>query len=135
MLKKKNIMGIGFTDVDFEIILEYVIKKLREDNKKFYIVTPNPEIIILSKKDPGYKNVLNQAEIALPDGVGIVFAGQILGQRLKRRITGVDFMEMLCERLSKQPITVGFLGGARHIADDTSECLVAKYPDLQVSFV
>ena len=135
MLKKKNIMGIGFTDVDFEIILEYVIKKLREDNKKFYIVTPNPEIIILSKKDLGYKNVLNQAEIALPDGVGILFAGQILGQRLKRRITGVDFMEMLCERLSKQPITVGFLGGTRHIADDASECLVAKYPDLQVSFV
>ena len=134
-LIKKKILGIEFTDSDLNSILEYIDEKLQKNEKKFYIVTPNPEILIISRKDPDCKNVLNHAEIALPDGVGVLFAGRILGERLKERITGVDFMEMLSERLSKRPITVGFLGGRDSVADETAECLRRKYPGLKVSFV
>ena len=134
-LIKKKILGIEFTDSDLNSILEYIVEKLQKNEKIFYIVTPNPEILIISRKDPDYKNVLNHAEIALPDGVGVLFAGRILGERLKERITGVDFMEMLSERLSKRPITVGFLGGRDGVADETAECLKGRYPDLRVEFV
>ena len=38
------------------------------------ITTPNPEHIMLARKDRKLKNVLNQAEISLPDGVGLAAA-------------------------------------------------------------
>ncbi len=135
MLTKKKILQIDFTEDDLQSILEYIVEKLQKNTKKFYIVTPNPELLMIANKDRDYKNILNQAEIALPDGIGVLFAGQILGKPLHGRITGVDFMEFLCERLSKRPITVGFLGGSGDVADMTAECLRQKYPGLSVSFI
>ena len=71
----------------------------------------------------------------MPDGSGIILASKVLGKPIKRRITGVDFMENLCNEVSKRPITVGFLGGGPNVADKTAECLQNKYPGLKVGLV
>ena len=97
MLNKKYILGVGITDVSFNTILEYLVEKLKKEGKKLYLVTPNPELLMIARRDEGYKKVLNNAEIALPDGIGVVIAGKILGRPLKARATGVDFVYNLCK--------------------------------------
>lgn len=134
MLEKKNILGVGITNATLEEILEYIIRGLEKNTKKYYIVTPNPEILTLANNDFEYKNILNKAKIALADGVGVIMAGKILGRPLKARVTGVDLLENLCSRVAEKPITVGFLGGKDKIAGKTAECLVSKYPGLKVAF-
>ncbi|OGH56868.1 MAG: hypothetical protein A2186_00590 [Candidatus Levybacteria bacterium RIFOXYA1_FULL_41_10] len=134
MLNKKYILGVGITDVSFNTILEYLVEKLKKEGKKLYLVTPNPELLMIARRDEGYKKVLNNAEIALPDGIGVVIAGKILGRPLKARATGVDFVYNLCNTIAKQPITVGFLGGSPNVAEKASECLTKKYPGLKVAF-
>lgn len=131
MLVKKNVLGIGITDATEKEILEYILDHLE---KKIFIVTPNPELIILARKNPEYKTILNHAQIALCDGVGLFAAAKFLGKRLKQKISGVDFMEDLCREVSKKPITVGFLGGGGDVAEKTAECLQKKYPGLKVVF-
>ena len=81
-----------------------------------------------------FKAILNQAQIALCDGVGLWLAGRILGKHFTERITGVDFMQNLCKKVAKKPITVGFLGGRPGVAELTAKCLKAKYPGLNVVF-
>lgn len=141
MLNKKNLLGIDVTDATLEEVLEYTLKILRKKpclpagkEKKCYFVTPNPEIIVFANKHQDFKNILNNAEIALADGVGVVIGSRLLEKELKSRITGVDFMERLCEKVSKKPITVGFLGGGPKIAEKTADCLKRKYPGLKVVF-
>ena len=58
-----------------------------------------------------------------------------MGNPLKERIAGVDFMEELCKRAVDYPITVGFLGGRLGVAEKTAECLKSSYPWLNVVFV
>ncbi|KKR88260.1 MAG: Teichoic acid biosynthesis protein [Candidatus Wolfebacteria bacterium GW2011_GWB1_41_12] len=134
MLSKKIILGVGVIDVSFNTILEYLVKKLKNEGKKFYLVTPNPELLMIARRDESYKKVLNNAELALPDGIGVVIAGKILGKPLKARITGVDFVYNFCNAIAKQPITVGFLGGGPNVAEKASKCLIKKYPGLKVGF-
>lgn len=135
MLAKKNILGVGITNASKHEVLEYIIEKLQQKDKKFYVVTPNPEILVFVNKNNDFKNILNNAELALNDGVGVSLASRVLGRPLKDRFTGVDFMEMLCKGVSEKPITVGFLGGGPKIAERTAECLVSKYPKLKIAFV
>ncbi len=134
MKNKVFLLGVGFSSIKINEVLEFIIKGLAKDGKKYYVVTPNPEILTIASSNPNYKSVLNNAELALPDGVGVMLAAKLLGKPLKEVIHGVDLMESLCNEVSKQPITVGFLGAGTGIAEKTSECLRKKYPELKVVF-
>lgn len=135
MFEKKNILGINITDAKDADILEYIVGNLEKWGKKWQIVTVNPEILMQSVKDSAYKKVINDAELALPDGIGIVIAGELLGKPLKGRVVGVDLLENLCKEIEGKPITVGFLGGKSGVAEKTAECLLLRHPNLRIAFV
>ncbi len=134
-LNKEKILGVGITTTKRDDILQYILKGLEKKGDKLFIVTPNPEILVMASRYPWYKDLLNQAQISLADGVGVLWASRILGKGVKMRLTGVDFMEFVCSQLSKRPMTVGFLGGREKVAEKTADCLKKKYPGLQVAFV
>lgn len=134
MFSKKIILGIGLTDEKSKDILEYVEKIVVEKKKKYFFVTPNPEILVIAHSNARYKKVINSSDLALIDGIGIKIAGMLLGTPLKNRITGADFVETVCSYVAKKPITVGFLGGGPRVAEKVAECLCGKFPGLKVSF-
>jgi N-acetylglucosaminyldiphosphoundecaprenol N-acetyl-beta-D-mannosaminyltransferase len=134
MFSKKSLLGVNITVGKKKEILEYIIRGLVELSEKYYVVTPNPEILVIAKKNLYYKKILNGAKLALPDGIGVIIAGKFMGLGLKKRITGVDLMESLCKEVAEKPITVGFLGAGPGIAHSTAECLAKKYPKLKVVF-
>jgi N-acetylglucosaminyldiphosphoundecaprenol N-acetyl-beta-D-mannosaminyltransferase len=134
-MNKKNILGVGVTDASKDEILEYIVKNLENFKKKLFVVTPNPEFLVLASKNKTFRDVLNRADLALIDGVGIMIAGKMLGRPLRERFSGVDLVKSLCERVAEKPITVGFLGGRDGVAELTAECLQKKYPKLKIAFV
>ncbi len=134
MFSKKYLLGIGFTDESLLDVLEYIYKSIKKKEKKYYIVTPNPELLLISNKNPDYKAILNNADLALVDGVGIIIAGKILGIPLKHKISGVDFVKSVCRYVAEKPITVGFLGAGPGVAEQAAECLKKDYPGLKVGF-
>ena len=135
MFEKKKLLGVGITIATKEEVLKYITTGLVKSTKKYYAVTPNPEILVMAHNSLSYKNCLNGAELALPDGIGVVLASRLLRIGLKGRITGVDLVENLCKRVAEKPITVGFLGAGPGVAEKTAECLRKKYPGLKVGFV
>ena len=129
------LLGVGFSDASMKEVLEFIVTGLQNQSEKYYIVTPNPELLVIASKDDNYRKVLNSAKLALPDGIGVIVAGKIMGKPLKERIHGVDLVKSLCKEVSKQPITVGFLGAGPNIAELTAECLRKNYPGLKVGLV
>src|ERR1035437_6261254 len=134
MKNKIFLLGVGFNNLRIHDVLELMIKGLEKSEEKYYIVTPNPEILVLANNDPVYKKVINNAKLALPDGIGVMMASRLLSKPLRWRIHGVDLMESICREVSKRPITVGFLGGGANVAESAAECLRVKYPGLKVNF-
>lgn len=133
--EKIFLLGVGFTNASERQILEFIYTGLQKNTKKYYIVTPNPELLVIASRDKEYKSILNNAKIALNDGVGVSIATRFMGKSLKQRITGVDFTESLCGYISDKPVTVSFLGGGPRVAEKTAECLRKKYTGLKVSWI
>jgi N-acetylglucosaminyldiphosphoundecaprenol N-acetyl-beta-D-mannosaminyltransferase len=108
-------------------------------NKIFTIVTPNPEQIVYAREDRHFKELLNQADISIPDGVGVVWASKLLsssrftnrGLRVPAVIPGVDFMDDLVSLAIKQRVGVALIGGRDGLALSAFECLHTKYPDIK----
>jgi N-acetylglucosaminyldiphosphoundecaprenol N-acetyl-beta-D-mannosaminyltransferase len=135
MLKKIQILNVGITNETTEKILEYIFSSIRKGEEKQYIVTPNPEMLVYASKHSSFKEILNRATIALPDGVGVFIAAGLLGHKLQERIPGVDFMEELCRKATEKPVSIGFLGGKRGVARRAADCLARRYPGLKVRWV
>lgn len=135
MLNKNFLIGVGVSREFNDEVLELIIRGLEKKQQKYYIVTLNPELLVIANNNPSYKNVLNNAKIASVDGVGVLIAAKFLGLKVGNRLTGVDMVENLCSQVSKKPITVGFLGGRAGVAESVAECLQKKYPGLNVVLV
>ncbi|HEX7042284.1 MAG TPA: WecB/TagA/CpsF family glycosyltransferase [Patescibacteria group bacterium] len=134
-LVKKEVFGVGITYASKNEILEYIVDFIKNTDKNCYITTPNPEMIVYAKDHEDFKAILNNSEIALLDGAGLSIGARVVGKGLKERFTGVELVQKLCEKVSNQPITVGFLGGRDGVAEKTANCLQKMHPMLKVSFV
>ena len=121
-------------NLSFDQALEYCIENAQKKRKKTFVVTINPELIMLAQGDSEYEKILSSADLAVCDGIGIVLAGKFFGKEFKERIHGVDLFEKLSEAASNQPITIGLLGGDKNVAQRTGECLKKKYPGLKIAF-
>lgn len=134
MLRKTELLGVRITAEKTSKILEYVVARLQNDKKKFFIVTPNPEILVYAQNHLAFKDNLNAAEVSLADGVGVLAASRLLGLGIPQRTTGVDFIGDLCKVAREKPLSMGFLGGGPGVAERTVECLKQKYPWINVVF-
>ena len=137
-LNKTKILGISITTNPKDEILEEIQKYLKitkqqhnKTTKNLIIVTPNPEQIVFAQRDNHFRDVLNQAGVAIPDGVGLVWASRFLGTSpIENRISGVDFMEDLIRIAAKEGYSIGLIGGWHGVAVKALECLQKKYPRL-----
>lgn len=134
--EKKKVMGVGFTIDSQDKILEYIGTIVEKGGPKTMIFTPNPEMLLLARRDTQFKTVLNSADIALPDGVGVVMASRFLKSGIAARIAGVDFIEMLIKTLNskvlksaKQQVSIGFIGGREKVAEKAAVCLQNSYKE------
>lgn len=127
-LKKVNILGVKIDDISMDQAVEIVVGWLK-GNGQHFIVTPNPEFVMAAQVDEEFKRILNNADLAIPDGVGLK-----IGSDTENTIAGVDFLERLCKVSSESGFTTGFLGGRYEVAKKAAECLKKNYPGLKVIF-
>lgn len=140
-LTETKILGVKVTTSSEESILKYIEFQIKEGKGKTFITTPNPEIIMYARRHADFMKILNSADIALPDGVGVPVASRLTHKGSIKRIAGVDFMERLCKMAansaiynSKSVVSIGLFGGVPGIAELTRECLQKKYSGLVVPY-
>jgi N-acetylglucosaminyldiphosphoundecaprenol N-acetyl-beta-D-mannosaminyltransferase len=98
------------------------------------VTTPNPEMLVLASKDERFKAVMRRADLAVPDGAGLLFAARVRGSALPERVSGVDLMRDLCAHAAAKGLSVFLLGGERgRVAERAAEVLKAENPGLRVA--
>lgn len=100
--------------------------------KPHLIVTPNPEIIVSSQRDPELKGIINSASLRVPDGISLVVVSKILRKPLKERVSGIDLMLEIISKSSKNGCKIFLLGSGPGIADEAAAKLLKEYPGLNI---
>ncbi|MDP3685788.1 MAG: WecB/TagA/CpsF family glycosyltransferase [bacterium] len=79
-----------------------------------HIVTANPEILLQARRDRTYTSILQHADLVVADGVGVLLAARLFGQRFPERIPGVELLVGLCRlAVGEGPTSpTGFAGQA-----------------------
>lgn len=128
---RTDILGVGFDSVTLPQAVEKAVGLL-DQGGTHYVVTPNPELVQRAGKEPPFRDVLNGADLVLPDGVGITYAAKILGRPLAARVPGIDFAAALCGELAKSGKKLFLLGAKPGVAELAAGNLKKEHPGLTV---
>lgn len=126
---RQEILGVGFDPVTGDQAAAWALERL-ERREAGYICTPNPEMIMLARKDPALLRAVNGADMVLADGVGVLWASRRLGKPLPERVAGYDFLMTLLEKMTG---SVFLLGGKPGVAEKAAETIRARFPGVTVA--
>ena len=136
-------------------------QKQKTENRKLItgfpkiITTPNPEIIVAVQDDPEFLKALQSADLAIPDGIGIVWALKLLRDPNNPNkhpnypnsehsdafvdwdrfhpLSGLDLMESLIAVAAAKGWRVMLLGGKPGVAEKAAEKLRLSVLSYQLS--
>lgn len=115
--------------------IEYykVLKNNLKNNKKTFIITANPEIIMYSENDKEILNMFNDRCVSIvPDGIAVVKAARMIGNNVVERITGVDIAEKLFEYCNELKKSVYLFGAKQEVIDAIEDVMKTKYPNIEL---
>lgn len=130
-MNKISVLGVNFDNVNMAEAVDKC-KTFVKGEKGNLIVTPNPEIVMRAKDNPEFKEIINNASLVIPDGIGIIKAGKILGTPLKERVAGYDLICNLFEEYKDGSASFYFWGSKPGVADTAMTKIKEKYPNLNV---
>lgn len=136
--KRTLILNIPVDMVDATEAME-IFRGLMETGECSLIVTPNSEIIVNATKDSELKSIIEQADLIIPDGIGLVYASRIMGVPLQERVTGIDFLDAILGYLEATGKSIFFLGSrpgdgeTPGVAEMAAEKMKEKYRNLKIA--
>lgn len=122
-----DILGYGVDTFSFDEAVDYIVKTHGQ------IVTINPEMIECADKNKDFKNIINNAEMVVPDGIGVQLGLKILGYDV-RRIAGIDLGKALIKRAYYLKKSVALVGAKQEVVENAVVNLKAEMPDLSIVY-
>ena len=117
-------------DEALDIAVSYISR-----GERCRVVTPNAEIAYQAERDKELRDIINNSQLVLPDGIGVIKASQILGTPLRQKVAGIEFGDQLCQRLAQTGHSVFLYGAKPGIAEAAAQKLKDKHPGLSVAGV
>jgi N-acetylglucosaminyldiphosphoundecaprenol N-acetyl-beta-D-mannosaminyltransferase len=98
--KQAKIFNVGLNSTSSSKVLRAVRDSiLKAGNKRpLLISTPNPEIVLMAKKDDRLRKIINSFDFSIPDGIGLAAASKYLSLKSPKNIIlrfSINFFEGL----------------------------------------
>jgi len=133
MNENVNILGFQTSSAGVSGDVQKAWELATSDNNGTYIACINPHSIVVASTDPDFSLSLANADLLLPDGVGIVLAAKILGIDLNERVAGSDIFLGLSNKANENGgLKYFFLGSTEAVLDKITTRLNKEFPNVTV---
>ena len=111
-----------------------LVERRRRDSAALpaVVVTINPEMVMLARRDGDFASLLESATMLVPDGIGIVRALHRRGHPDATRVGGADLISAYLPEAERRAHRIALVGGAPGVARAARDRMVAAHPRLQV---
>lgn len=124
MKKRVKLLGFDIDTYNLESAVEYA------KTTSGQVVTINPEMM----SNPDMIDIVNSAEIVIPDGIGVEIGLKISGHNVKR-IPGIQFAHRMIKECAIANRAVALIGAKPEIIEKASENLKKEFENLNLVYV
>lgn len=122
------------TEVD-NLSMDEALKRINQlviERKPSYVVTPNVDHIVKLDSDKKFREVYEDADLILTDGMPLIWISKLKGTPIKEKVSGSDLFPKICELSAQKGYSIFLLGAAEGIAEKAAERLGNKYKNLRI---
>ena len=130
-MKRKEILGYNVDLLGFAEAVDYIYEK--SEKTSVQVVTINPEMIALADKNDEFAEVLKNADLVIPDGVGIKIALKIKGIK-QEQIPGIEFSKKIMTLCAEKGEKIALIGAKEEILQKACANLKQEIPNLNISY-
>ena len=130
MSERVEILGVNVDSVTMAQAVERV-EQLIAAKKNSIVATANAEMLLRATNDDELKNILNAAELIVPDA-GTVWAARHLGYEMPERVAGFDLVQELMKIAPSKGYKFFLFGSAPTIADKAKLKAQELYPNIKI---
>lgn len=110
-----------------------LVKNNLNNGKKMFIVTANPETLMIAEKNHDFKSsLLDNATTIIADGIGIVKGSKILKCNIKETIPGVELCTKLFEYCNEFGKSIFLFGAKEEVVSKLVQVINSNYPNAKV---
>lgn len=122
-MKKANLLGYQIDTYSYEEAVSFAKTNFGQ------VVTINPEMM----SNPDLKNIINNSELVIPDGIGAQVGLKIMGYNVKR-IAGIEFAYRMMFEFAKDGKSIALVGAKPEIVKKAEENLIKEIPNLNIVY-
>ena len=122
---------MGFDRLDLAAAESRILERLDRGERTF-VITANPEFVMLARRDAEVAAIARGADIVIADGTGVVLGSRVLGEGLPR-VAGRVLVDRLVPQLASRGASVYLLGAAIGVAERAAEALAQRAPGLRIA--
>ncbi len=108
------------------------INTLSKDKTSSYICISNVHMTIEAYLDKNFEDIVNNADIATPDGMPLAKAIKFIYGINQDRVAGMDLIEDLFKECEKKDKKIFVYGGAQPTLEKMEEKVNKEYPNLKI---
>lgn len=134
------ILGVRIDDVTYNEAIEYCASVIPASGigpdrptGPCYVVTPNPEFVMLARRHADFRSILGRSCLSIPDGVGLRIAAGLAGTPLREQVRGTDLAYGLAALAPERNWRVFLLGAAPGIAEEAAARLGRRFPGIEIA--
>lgn len=101
--------------------------------KNGQVITINPEMIFYASKHPEFAQIINEAELVIPDGIGVQIGLKILGHNV-RRIAGIEFGRKILEKYAAKNKTCALVGAKPEVIEKAAANLQKEIDNINIVY-
>ena len=128
---KVRVDGVDFDAITEGQVVRHVVDEL-EAGRGGMLLTPNVDILRQLRR-PALRDLAEQADLVVADGMPIVWASRLQGQPLPERVTGASLAQSLPAAAAAAGRSVYLLGGEKGVAAEAAARLAADVPGVRVA--
>lgn len=132
-MDRLRILNLPVAAISMNEALRLIDDRVRDGHRAACIVCANPEKVYAVRSNVGLGRFFEEAELVIPDGIGVVLAARVLYGAKLMRIPGADLMQQICAASAEKGYRLFIYGSSERVNRAAVETLQSRYPGINIA--
>jgi len=126
-----ELAGVELHAITEQQTIDHIIAELN-DGRGGVVVTPNLDYVRRCTRDLQFHAMVSEANLAVPDGMPLIWASRLAGTPLPERVAGSNLISSLSAAAAQHGKSIFLVGGNEGAAEGAAAVLRSRYPRINI---
>ncbi len=132
-MKRYRVLNLWIDDCDMDRAIDRIVDFVERGKRVHTVFASNPEKNYSMPKDSFLYSMFKEADLLIPDGIGMVLAANWMHNTSVKRVPGCELMQNICSLAADKGYRIFLYGAKEEVNKAATEKLMERHPSLKIA--